>query len=162
MKELKQRIAGFLFLAAGLLAAGGAHATGSLRELRQLSFGHIAVTGAAPQTVTMSPAGVESASGGITLLMPRGENGIYQLTGYAPNTSLWITIAQASMDRQAGGASLTLDNFIFSPDCTMATPCSTDGAGELTVGIGATLTTQPATSYGPGPYRAAYDLLLNF
>jgi hypothetical protein len=153
--------ASFLFLPA-LLCAGAAHATGSLRELRPLTFGQVAVTGGGGETVTVAPDGSLSHSAGVTLLLPRGSPGMYELTGYTPSTSLWLSIADNTIDRLAGGASFSVGNFQFSPACTLVSPCATDGAGKLDVTIGATLTTQNATTYDPGPYRGTYTLMLNF
>jgi hypothetical protein len=151
------------FLAVLLFHAPAARATGSLRELEPLTFGRVAVTGAPPLRIVVAPTGAETTpDGGVTLLSPRGSSGLYELTGYAPSVSLWITIADTTVAGSGANGALDLTDFNFSPACTMATPCATDGAGELMVKIGATLTTAAGQTYGPGPYRGTYNLLLNF
>jgi hypothetical protein len=59
-------------------------------------------------------------------------------------------------------ATFDITGVTFDPACSMLSPCSTDGAGNLTLKVGATLSTRPDTMYAPGAYRGTYDLTLHF
>ncbi len=147
-----------LLMSALLFYAGAASAHGSLREVAPLTFGHIAVTGTPPLRIVVAPDGaVSTPDGGVTMQSPRPSNGLNEQSGYTTVTRHYSTVADTTLSG-AGGA-LDLTDFIFDPPCTMATPCAPSG-GELLLKIGATLTTRASTTYGPGPYRGAYDLNL--
>jgi hypothetical protein len=135
---------------------------GRVNEATGLSFGNFAVIGAHPQQIVIPPTGSESHSAGIFRMNPRGQYAVFLLSHFPVNTSLYVTVNDTTLDRVHGGATFDITDFTFDPDCTMATPCSTDGAGNLTVKIGATLNTRAATAYSPGAYSGTYDLMLNF
>ncbi len=146
-----------------MLPVAQASATGSLREVQPLTFGHIAISGAAPQHVVMTTNGTETApDGGVMLLYPRGSYGVFDLDGYTPNAAVYLTIADNTMDPLIAGTSFDVINFNTLPSCPdLMTTCTIDPTGKLEVKIGATLVTRNGT-YNPGPYRGTYTLMINF
>lgn len=160
MNSLKKL--GFLALSLMILPTA-ASATGSLREVQPLTFGHIAITGAAPQHVIMATNGMETApDGGITLLRPRGTYGVFDLEDYTPNVSIYLTITDDTIDPLVAGTSFDVINFNTLPSCPdISTTCTIGPDGKLEVKIGATLVTRNG-AYNPGPYRGTYTLMVNF
>jgi Domain of unknown function (DUF4402) len=137
-------------LAAAALVAGilppavAALASLSLTGDSGLGFGQVVAT-ATPGTVTVTPAGTRSASGGVALGNGLGVSAAsFEVTG-EPNTSYSITLPSA-VTLSAGASSMTADNFTSS----------TGGSGLLGPGgtqsfsVGADLhvgASQPAASY---------------
>jgi hypothetical protein len=157
-----QRHSLFLMAAAALFFSLPAHAT-SLRELQPLFFGSTAVLGAPPQSVTVAPNGSETHTAGIMpLRMPGVRAGAFQITDLpVPATPFYVTIEDTELSGPVGQI-FDITDFQTDPACTMDEPCSGDGDGNLTLRIGATLTSRTGTSYGPGAYRGTYTLMLNF
>lgn len=145
---------------AGILAIGYSPAiAGVMREIRPLTFGSVTVTGAAPQTVQIGADNTESHSGGI-LTLHNGANGIYQLSNFPANTLFTVDIADTVSVRVGTGQTFDIKDFTTQP-ANADTP-RTDGAGNMTIRIGATLATRSGVSYPPGAYRGTYTLMINF
>jgi hypothetical protein len=152
-----------LSLCAGvILAAAPANAVNTVREVAPLSFGSMVVTGAAPQSVVIDPDGDEHHSGGIIPLNIRAvRNGVFNITGMSSPDSFYISIDDTVLSGP-NDATFDITNFILDPSCTEDDPCAPDGDGNLTVRVGATLTTRPATVYAPGAYRGTYNFMIIF
>jgi len=153
----------FLVVIAMSFPVTRASATGSLREVQPLTFGHIAISGASPQHVVIATNGTETApDGGVALLYPRGTYGVFDLEGYTPNVAIYLTIVDDTLDPSVVGTSFDVTGFNTLPSCPdLTTTCTIGMDGKLEVKIGATLITRNGT-YNPGPYRGDYTLVVNF
>ncbi len=129
----------------------------ALAESQPLSFGEFAVTSNTVQTIVIETDGDETVDAGITQLLP-GHNGVFNLTSFDPSIAVSASIADTVI---TGPAAATFDvtTFTFDPPVSSQT---TDGSGNLTINIGATLSTRAGVSYGDGPYRGTYTLLVNY
>lgn len=119
-----------------------------LTTVRNLHFGIFALSNNnAPYSVTIDPNNNVTADPEI-IFDVQPERGEYLLTGQDPNRALDITITDGSLTLGGGGGrSLTVTNY------TDNNP-STDGAGDATIYIGATLTTDGNTTlYNSGGYE---------
>jgi hypothetical protein len=129
----------------------------ALAETGLLSFGEFAVTTNTVQTIIIETDGDEIVDAGITQLLP-GRNGVFQLTSFDPSIAVSASIADTVITGPAG-ATFDVTAFTFDPPLSSQT---TDGSGNLTINIGATLSTRAGVSYGDGPYRGTYTLLVNY
>lgn len=132
-------------LAASMLApAAAALVSISLTASSGLGFGQIVAT-TTSGTVTVTPAGFRSASGGVALGNGFGVTAAsFAVTG-EPNTSYSITLP-SSVTLSAGARSMTADHFTSSP--VGSGLLGTGGSQSISVGaelhVGAL---QPAASY---------------
>lgn len=155
------RLAGTKVLAAlvGLSTVLGVHAQQIvLSNTRGLEFGRfVAGTGG---TITVSPAGVRSRTGGIVLLnspsvgqagfsVGRSGNG-----GNSKAVSISVP-ANGSIRLSSGGNSMAVDSFVNNPAAILTVP-----TGGTTLSIGATLNVAP--NQPPGTYSGSFPLTVNF
>lgn len=155
---MKRATPHILFLVAACL---GATAVAHPVEQQLLEFGKFAMSDNDAQYTSVMPPG-----GGQTYhpkLHPffQGQPGVFTLTAYPPSTELFPTIPDTVMELVGGlGTEPAFDiiNFTFSPS-----PSVTNGAGELTLNIGATLRTDGSgTLYDDGSYEGEYTLTINW
>lgn len=136
-------------------------------ETKPLQFGTIAISGAFPQEITISPYGAETHSAGITPL--RGySNGVFEITELTPGTIFTVTISDTTITGLTG-IDYDVTDFMFAPDVSSGqspadgvASAQADGVGNLSLRIGAKLSIQNGTIYAPGAYRGTYQLVLNF
>lgn len=132
--------------------------TYSMTEAQRLAFGQITITDhTIAQTVTIdAPNGNETTSPGI-LSLATGQNAVILLSGFDPTLQLSATILDTTL---TGGAdTFDLKDFTFDPpiDTLSQTP---DGSGNMTLKIGATLSTRAGRSYANIPYQGTYRLTI--
>lgn len=129
----------------------------AISETELLSFGEFAVTTNTVQTIVIETDGDQTVDAGITQLLP-GRNGAFHLTSFDPSIAVSASIADTVITGPAG-ATFDVTNFTFDPPLPSQT---TDGSGNLTINIGATLSTRAGVTYGDGPYRGTYTMLVNY
>lgn len=141
-----------------LCASIPAYARAYLNDVVNLSFGSFAlINNDTPQTIVVPPAG--SAVFGVNVI--EGPTppvaGEYFLEDLTPNTLLDVTIADTTLSRFGGGSPLfTITDF------TTNTP-TTDGNGDATLFVGATLTTSGSGAhYESGNYTGTMDITIIF
>lgn len=155
------RLAGTKVLAAlaGLSTILGVHAQQIvLTNTRGLEFGRfVAGTGG---TITVSPTGVRSRTGGIVLLNSPsvGQAGfnVGRSSNGGSNKAVSISVpANGSIRLNSGGNSMAVNSFVNNPATILAVP-----TGGTTLSIGATLTVAP--NQPPGTYSGSFPLTVNF
>lgn len=137
-----------LIVGAVLLGAGSAHAQSTqiaITRNSDVGFGRV-IIGSAPGTVTVSPRGFRTASGGASLGSDGGvAPGFFTVSG-TPNTAYSI-ILPSSITISGGTSSMMIDGFTSSP----AGSGVLGPSGTQTLSLGATLhlgTHQPGAVYG--------------
>lgn len=128
-------------------SAGSLHAQ-ELTQIQAISFGAFAVLdNSAPRSITVAPNNNVTGDPNIAIATDptRGE---YLLTNQDPNRALDISVSVGTLTlNDSGGHSMTVDTF------TTNNP-STDGAGDATIYIGATLTTSGSGAvYSDGSFE---------
>lgn len=115
-----------------------------------LEFGQIGVSASAG-TVTLSPAGVRTSSGGVTLAggVP-ATVASFDVAG-EPSSTYTITLP-TSTAIVLGADSMTIDTFASSPDTTG----TLSGAGTDTLLVGATL--HVGANQAAGEYAGSFDV----
>ncbi|QOY93890.1 DUF4402 domain-containing protein [Massilia sp. UMI-21] len=155
------RPAGTTVLAAlaALSAMTGVHAQQLvLNNTRTLDFGRfVAGTGG---TITVSPAGVRSRSGGVVLLnSPAAGQAAFTLarsSNGGSNKAVIISLPPNGNIRLSSGASsMAVSSFVNSPTSLLTVP-----AGGTTLSIGATLSVAP--NQPAGVYSGSFPLTVNF
>jgi hypothetical protein len=123
-----------------------------------MNFGNVAVRSTAGGTVVLTPAGVRTKTGGVTLPLTTGTvsaasftvsgTGAYTYTITLPSTALTIT---------SGANTMTVTAFTSTPSGTGQLT-----AGEQTLNVGATLNV--ATAQPAGVYVSAtpFDVTVNY
>lgn len=125
-----------------------------LENTQGLVFGNIA-SSASIGTVTISPSGTRSHSGGVTpSVIGAFNNAIYTATG-EPNATYTITLP-ASITISSGGNNMTVNGFTSDP-----TPTGTLGAGGTqTINVGATVNV--GANQATGNYSGTYDVTIAY
>lgn len=140
---------------AALASVATAATTIAISRTSDLSFGAI-VAGTSAGTVTMSPQGIRTANGGVTLAGGSAASvSSFVVTGDAFQT--FSIVLPASIGISGPSASMTLDQFTSDPDGTAIL----NAAGSRTLDVGATLhvgASQPSGTYsGTFQVTVAYD-----
>lgn len=141
------------FLVFSCAIRASADGTVSISILTPLSFGKIAA--GAGGSVTVTPAGTRSKSGGVAILSSgSGSSGRFRLSG--PNGQSYILTLPADEEAMlnSDSSSMTLSNFTVDPE----SPGSLDGAGERVISVGATLNID--SSKPPGDYMGNFTVLV--
>lgn len=120
----------------------------AITKTADMNFGNVAVTAVAG-TVVLSPAGVRTPAGGVTLPATIGTvtAASFTVTG-TPGYTYSITLPGVPTTIASGGNTMTVDNFTSTP-----TPTGTLTGGTETLNVGATLNV--AGSQAPGTYVSA-------
>ena len=119
-----------------------------------LGFGQIVAT-TAPGTVTVTPAGLRSASGGVLLGSGFGVSPASFTATADPNASYGITLPAAAT-LSGGGSSMTVDAFTSS----LGGLGTLGGGGTQTVSVGATL--HVGAGQRPAAYSGTYDVIVAY
>lgn len=145
-----------LAISFGHCLPGFAH-TQVITEMQSMTFGKFAMRdNNAPYDVVMSPTGVETYDPHI-LPFFQGVQGVFQLTDFLPNQLLGVSIADTTLVSVVDPLdTFDLLNFTFNP----AAP-TTNGAGNVTVNVGATLRTSgTGVLYTDDTYTGSYTLVV--
>ena len=117
-----------------LLLFVGNYANAAITEVQPLKFGTFAlVTNNVVSTLKISDSGANPIASIKLYPLVFGQAGHYQLTGYPAWTPLIITIADYQIVKGASEP-MTIGSFVHDPVIT-------DGSGEATLKLGATLST---------------------
>jgi hypothetical protein len=155
------RPAGMKVLAAlaGLSTMAGVHAQQIvLTNTRGLDFGRfVAGTGG---TITVSPTGVRSRTGGIVLLNSPsvGQAGftVGRSSNGGNNKAVSISVpANGSIRLSSGTNSMAVNSFVHNPTTIFTVP-----TGGTPLSIGATLNVAP--NQPPGTYSGSFPVTVNF
>lgn len=126
----------------------------TLTNTQGLAFGNIAASGAIG-TVTISPAGARSHSGGVTpSVIGTFNNAIYSATGEA-NATYTITLP-ASVSITDGTNNMLVNGFTSDPAATGLF----SGTGTQTINVGATVNV--GASQVTGNYSGTYDVTIAY
>jgi Domain of unknown function (DUF4402) len=121
----------------------------SIIEAVNMNFGNVAVQTGTGGTVVMTPAGVRSATGGVTLPVVTGVVAAASFTVNGQGAFTYaITLPAAATTLTSGANTMTATTFTSNP-----TPTGTLTAGTQTLNVGATLNVaaaQPAGVYVSG------------
>lgn len=146
-------IAGVLLFAAPVLAAVTAI---TVANTQPLAFGSFAAgTGG---SITMSPSGARSASGGIVLISSAvGSAAQFTVSG-DPDLTYSITLpANGTADlKNSSGQSMGLTNFTSNPSGIG----QLSATGKQTVSVGATLNV--GAQQAPGAYTGVFDVTVDY
>lgn len=153
----------FIVLSTLALVSVPSLATQSGVESDQLSFGRIIITdNSVIRSCTMATTGVETCDVTGALLLMSGQLGIYRLSGFDPNTAVGAMIDQITpMANAVDGTLLDIANFKLDPAIDQ-TPQTPDASGNMTLKIGATLSTRAGTTYAIAPYHGTYRLTITY
>jgi ABC-type amino acid transport substrate-binding protein len=155
---MTNRLAVVALLLAALLPAAPACAKQTFASSRALAFGHfVAGTGG---TITVSPSGVRSRTGGVLLMTSTASSAAFTFTDNAPNKANAGVIISLPADNSvilsSGTNQMQLKTFTSTPSGT-----GVMSGGALQISVGATLTVnanQPKGSYtGSIPITVQYQ-----
>lgn len=155
---------------AGTFITATVNNTIGFAETQPLSFGTFAVLNDATDTSTIviQPDGTNTVNNPgasrIVALTP-GVQGIFDVTAAAPSTALTLTIPTGTIVLNCGAC--TGSNPDFDVATFTSTPAvgalTTDGSGNATINVGATLTTQnDPNPYENGTYQGAYSVTVSY
>ena len=139
-----------------------AQATQSGVESQQISFGRIIITdNSSARSCVIAATGAETCDPSVLLLIS-GQTGIYRLSGFDPNTALGAIIDQATpLSNSVDGTQLDIGSFTMNPSID-TNPQTPDASGNMTLKIGATLSTRASTTYAIAPYHGTYRLTITY
>lgn len=112
-------------------------------------------------SVTVSPGGVRSASGGV-VLVPSGPGAAAQfsVTG-DPSVIYSITLpANGVVSLTSGGNSMALNNFTSTPSASTPSTGLLSAGGSQTLSVGATLSV--GSNQASGSYSGTFDVTVNY
>jgi len=142
-----------------LAAMAGAHAQQIvLNNTRGLDFGRfVAASGG---TITVSPLGLRSRTGGVVLLNSPGAGQagftVSKISNGESNEAVIISVpANGSVQLSSGANSMAVNNFVNDPASIASVP-----AGGTVLSVGATLSVAP--NQPAGTYSGSFSLTVNF
>lgn len=145
-----------LLLLATFIPSSQAAAQTSLSISRDLdlSFGAV-VPGPSSGTVTVTPEGARSSSGGVTLGSSAGvAPSVFTVSG-EPGLAFSIVLA-SSTTLSDGSSTMTVDSFTSSPESTG----TLDGSGNREIRVGATL--HVAAAQASGSYAGSFSVMVAY
>ncbi|PUZ22822.1 hypothetical protein DCC81_20585 [Chitinophaga parva] len=124
-----------------------------------MNFGNVAVQSTAGGTVVLTPAGVRTATGGVTL--PSTATGTitaasFTVTGTG-NYTYSITLPSTALTITSGANTMTVTNFTSDP-----LGVGTLAAGTQTLNVGATLNVSAAQAAGTYVSATPFDVTVNY
>jgi Domain of unknown function (DUF4402) len=130
----------------------------SITKTVDLDFGNVGVSGTAG-TVVISPAGVRSATGGVSLPVPAGTvtSASFDVAGQG-NYTYAITLPAAALTITSGANSMLVDNFTSTPTATG----TLNAGGTQTVTVGATLNVGASQASGVYTSGTPFDVTVNY
>jgi hypothetical protein len=130
----------------------------SIAEVVNMNFGNVAVQTAAGGTVVMTPAGVRSVTGGVTLPVINGTvtAASFTVTGQGAYTYA-ITLPATATTLTSGANTMTATTFTSTPSATGALT-----AGTQTLNVGATLNVAAAQAAGLYVSGTPFSVTVNY
>ena len=129
-----------------------------ITEVQPLSFGTFAMrNNDAAYNYLVLPNGTTSINPNY-LPFVDGQRGEFDLTSFPPNTNLMIGITFTDLESGHGGEDFTVSTPQILPGTT-----TTDGAGSLTIFVGATMTSSgTSTTYFNGTFNSTMTIMVNW
>ena len=123
---------------------------------QDLSFGSITPSASADGTMTLSPNGVVSTTGGVTSRSGSGYSpAAYTISG-VPAATFSVTIAPTTVTLSGPGGPLIVSDFALN----QATPITLDASGLAFFNVGATLYVNAGQL--PGNYTGTFDVTVAY
>jgi hypothetical protein len=146
----------FVFGCAGLMISSPVSA--AIVETQSLGFGTFALQdNDGAYSIIIAPTGSIAANSHF-LFFADGQEGQYDVSGFPAATPLIINVSVNPLNHGGGGESFT----ISAPAVHPASPV-TDGSGNASFGLGATLTTSgTGTMYFDGAFNGSVTITVNF
>ena len=129
----------------------------TIAKATDLNFGNIQI-GSTAGTVVLTPAGVRTKSGGVSLLSPTGTIQVASFTVSGSPSSTYTISLPSSYTISSGAKNMTVNAFTSSPSGSGVLSTS----GSQTINVGATLNV--GASQTPGTYTNAtgFNLTVNY
>lgn len=130
----------------------------SITKTVDLDFGNVGVSGTAG-TVVISPAGVRSATGGVSLPAPAGTvtSASFNVAGQG-NYTYAITLPAAALTITSGANNMTVNAFTSTPTATG----TLNAGGTQIVTVGATLNVGASQASGVYTSGTPFDVTVNY
>ena len=131
----------------------------AISATRALAYGSFAAGSGG--TVTLSAAGVRSASGGV-ILVPSGSwsAALFSVTG-DPSVTYSITLpANGVVSLTSGANTMAVDNFTSNPSATTPSTGLLSAGGSQTLSVGATLSV--GSNQASGSYSGSFSVTVNY
>jgi hypothetical protein len=130
----------------------------SISKTVDMNFGNVAVQAATGGTVVMTPAGVRTQTGGVTLPATTGtvSAASFTVTGQGSYTYA-ITLPSSALTITSGSNTMTVSSFTSTPLGT-----GTLSAGTETLTIGATLNVASAQAAGTYVSATPFNVTVNY
>lgn len=130
----------------------------SISKTADMNFGNVAVQTATGGTVVMTPAGVRTQTGGVTLPATTGTVAAasFTVTGQGAYTYA-ITLPSSALTITSGSNTMTVDTFTSTPSGTGAL-----SAGTQTLNVGATLNVASAQAAGTYVSGTPFNVTVNY
>lgn len=123
---------------------------------QDLSFGSITPSASADGTMTLSPNGLVTTTGGVTSRSGSGYSpAAYTISG-VPAASFSVAIAPTTVTLSGPGGPLIVSDFVL----TQATPITLDNSGLAFFNVGATLFVNAGQL--PGNYTGTFDVTVAY
>lgn len=130
----------------------------SITKTVDMNFGNVAVQVGTGGTVVMTPAGVRSVTGGVTLPAVVGTVAAASFTVNGQGTYTYaITLPAAALTLTSGPNTMTADTWTSSPSATGALT-----AGTQTLNVGATLNVAAAQAAGLYVSGTPFNVTVNY
>lgn len=131
----------------------------SITEVVNMNFGNVAVQTATGGTVVMTPAGVRSATGGVTLPVTNGTvtAASFTVSGQATYTYA-ITLPSTALTITSGANTMTVSAFTSTPSATG----TLSAGGTQTLNVGATLNVAAAQPAGVYVSATPFNVTVNY
>lgn len=130
----------------------------SITKNVDMNFGNVAVQASTGGTVVLTPAGVRSATGGVTLPVTNGTVSAASFTvNGSGNYTYSITLPSTALTITSGANNMTVSSFTSSPSAI-----GTLTAGTQTLTVGATLNVAAAAPAGTYVSATPFDVTVNY
>ena len=130
----------------------------TITQAQELTFGQFAIGGnSVVRSIVMSPGGVETYPAHV-FPFSQGVEAVFSLSGFPANQAVTASVVDTTVTSVWGAPPFDLVNFTFNPAVQ-----TTDGSGNLTLHVGATLRSDGGGAlYNEGAYTGSYTLAIDY
>lgn len=130
----------------------------SITKTVDMNFGNVAVQAATGGTVVLTPAGIRSTTGGVTLPAVTGTVAAASFTVNGEGTYTYaITLPSSALTISSGANTMSVNAFTSTPSAT-----GTLTAGTQTLNVGATLNVAAAQASGVYVSGTPFNVTVNY
>ena len=130
----------------------------TIAKTNDLNFGTIQV-GSTSGNVVLTPDGIRSSTGGVTLLSPTGNVQVASFTvSGTPSSTYTISLPSTNYKISYNSTSMNVNNFTSSPSGSGVL----SGNGSQTINVGARLNVKASQSPGTYTNAAGFDVTVNY